>query len=184
MPHHVRHVALIVGSLRAESFNRKIADYVCQIAPQRWQISEIEIGDLPLYNQDRDDEPIEAYERVRGQLAAADVVLIVTPEHNRSVPAALKNVLDIASRPAGRGVWGGKKAAVITASPGSYGGFACGLHLRQILQSLGVSVLVTPELYLSRIQESVGSDGELDSSRTQAALKQFVQALDAWLVDA
>ncbi len=111
MPHHVRHVALIVGSLRAESFNRKIADYVCQIAPQRWQISEIEIGDLPLYNQDRDDEPIEAYERVRGQLAAADVVLIVTPEHNRSVPAALKNVLDIASRPAGRGVWGGKKSS-------------------------------------------------------------------------
>ena len=182
MPHNVRQVALIVGSLRAESLNRKIAQYVCDIAPARWQISEIEIGDLPLYDQGRDEEPIEAYERVRGQLAAADAVLIITPEHNRSIPAALKNVLDIASRPAGRSVWTGKKAALITASPGTYGGISCGLHVRQILQSLGVSVLVAPELYLSRVTEALDAEGKVADARTQTALKKWVQALDNWLV--
>ncbi|MFD1245946.1 NADPH-dependent FMN reductase [Paralysiella testudinis] len=183
MPHHVRHIALIVGSLRRDSINRKVADYITGVAPQRWQISEIEIGDLPLYNQDLDAEPIEAYERVRGQIAAADVVLVVSPEHNRSVPAAVKNILDIASRPAGRGVWAGKKAAVVTASPGVYGGLSAGLHLRQILQALGVSVLVAPEVYLSRAFDALDEQGQLTDARALALLNRFVQALDAWLVD-
>lgn len=183
MPHHVRHVALIVGSLRQHSFNRQIANYVREIAPARWQISEVHIDDLPLYNQDYDDEPIEVYERVRGQIDPADVVLIVSPEHNRSVPAALKNVIDIASRPVGRGVWSGKKAALLTASPSMYGGVMAGTHLRQILQVLGVQVLVGPEVHLGHVHEALDGESQLTDARIKALLQQFVVALDGWLVD-
>ena len=181
MDHQVRHLALVIGSLREGSYNRKVAEYIRSIAPDAWQISEIEIADLPLYNQDYDGQPIECYERVRSQIAAADGILFVTPEHNRSIPAALKNLLDIASRPAGRSVWAGKKAAVLTASIGGYGGINSGLHLRQILQMLGVTVLVQPEVYLARIQSALDEQGVLVESRTQRLLQQWVAAVDQWL---
>lgn len=182
MPHHVRHVALIVGSLRRDSVNRQVAEHIRRIAPERWQISEIEIGDLPLYNQDFDAEPIESYERVRGQLAAADVVVFVTPEHNRSIPAAVKNLIDIASRPAGRSVWSDKKAAVVTASPSLYGGLPAGLHLRQILQLLGVPVLMAPEVHLGQVFTAMDESGQLADAAVLALLEKFVRALDGWLV--
>lgn len=181
MAYSVRQIVLLIGSLRADSYNRKVAQYIRSIAPDYWQVSEVEIADLPIYNQDFDDQPIEVYERVRGQIAAADAVLFITPEHNRSVPAALKNVVDIVSRPAGRNVWAGKKAAVVTASTGSYGGINAGVHLRQILQMLGVTVLVQPEVYLTRIQEKVDELGVLNNERTQRFLQQFVHAFDRWL---
>ena len=108
-----KNIALVVGSLRRDSINRKIALYIQSIAPSSWQITEVQIGDLPVYNQDFDNESIAAYDRVRQQLQSADAVLFATPEHNRSIPAALKNLLDVASRPAGKGVWAGKRAAVV-----------------------------------------------------------------------
>ena len=111
-----KHIALVIGSLRRDSINRKIAQYIQSIAPASWVIDEIHIGDLPVYNQDFDAERIEAYERVRAQIKQADAVLFVTPEHNRSIPAAVKNLLDITSRPVGQSVWTGKRAAVVCAS--------------------------------------------------------------------
>ena len=137
-----KNIALVVGSLRRDSINRKIALYIQSIAPSSWQITEVQIGDLPVYNQDFDNESIAAYDRVRQQLQSADAVLFATPEHNRSIPAALKNLLDVASRPAGKGVWAGKRAAVVCASPSTYGGLSSGLHLRQVLESLGVTVML------------------------------------------
>lgn len=109
-------IALIIGSLRKESINRKFAEYIVSQMPDHVNIKEVDIADLPLYNQDYDDKTIDSYERVRQQLKDADAVLIVTPEYNRTMPAALKNVIDIASRPYKESVWTHKKVAVVTAS--------------------------------------------------------------------
>ena len=176
-----KNIALVVGSLRRDSINRKIALYIQSIAPSSWQITEVQIGDLPVYNQDFDNESIAAYDRVRQQLQSADAVLFVTPEHNRSIPAALKNLLDVASRPAGKGVWAGKRAAVVCASPSTYGGLSSGLHLRQVLESLGVTVMISPEVFLSKAFDLFNQQGEFDNERSQAFLQKFVTAWDAWL---
>lgn len=176
-----KNIALVVGSLRRDSINRKIALYIQSIAPSSWQITEVQIGDLPVYNQDFDNESIAAYDRVRQQLQSADAVLFVTPEHNRSIPAALKNLLDVASRPAGKGVWAGKRAAVVCASPSTYGGLSSGLHLRQVLESLGVTVMISSEVFLSKAFDLFNQQGEFDNERSQAFLQKFVTAWDAWL---
>ena len=176
-----KNIALVVGSLRRDSINRKIALYIQSIAPSSWQITEVQIGDLPVYNQDFDNESIAAYDRVRQQLQSADAVLFVTPEHNRSIPAALKNLLDVASRPAGKGVWAGKRAAVVCASPSTYGGLSSGLHLRQVLESLGVTVMISSEVFLSKSFDLFNQQGEFDNERSQAFLQKFVTAWDAWL---
>ena len=110
-------IALIIGSLSRASINRTVAQHLAAQAPEGVVVEEVQIGDLPLYTQDLDSESIPAYERVRAQLQAADAVLIVSPEHNRSMPAALKNAIDVCSRPAKKSVWNGKPLAVITASP-------------------------------------------------------------------
>ena len=123
-----------------------MAHYIAAQAPDGVAIEEIAIADLPLYTQDLDKQSVPAYDRIRARLKAANAVLIVSPEHNRSIPAAVKNVIDTASRPFGQSVWNGKKVAVVTASPGGYGGINSGLHLRQSLQSLGADVLIAPEV--------------------------------------
>lgn len=128
-----RDVAVLVGSLRKQSINRKLANALGQLAPASLKLSEIEIGQLPIYNQDSDEAPPAVWTSFRERIRAADAVLFVTPEHNRSVPAALKNALDIGSRPYGRSAWNGKPGAVVSASPGAIGGFGANHHLRQSL---------------------------------------------------
>lgn len=176
-----KHIALVIGSLRRDSINRKIAQYIQSIAPASWVIDEIYIGDLPVYNQDFDAERIEAYERVRTQIKQADAVLFVTPEHNRSIPAAVKNLLDIASRPAGQSAWTGKLAALVCASPSTFGGLSSGLHLRQVLEALGVQVMISPEVFLSKAFDLLNEQGEFANERSQAFVQKFVAAWDAWL---
>lgn len=166
-------IALIIGSLSQHSINRQIARAICQNVPADIDIEEVQIHDLPLYTQDLDSQSPAAYERVRAQIRHADAVLIVSPEHNRSMPAAMKNVLDIVSRPFGQNQWAGKKVAVVTASPGAYGGINAGLHLRQSLQAVGANVLSAPEVYLSR------ASAEVDE-RTQGFLTKFATAFWAW----
>lgn len=166
-------IALIIGSLRKESINRKFAEYIVSQMPECVTIKEVYIADLPLYNQDYDDTTIDSYERVRQQLKGADAVLIVTPEHNRTMPAALKNVIDIASRPYKESVWNHKKVAVLTASPGSFGGINSGLDVRKSLQMLSAQMMIDPEIYLSRATDSLNEDGSV-SERTQKFLQRFV----------
>ena len=168
-------IALVVGSLSRQSINRAVAQHLAAQAPACVSVVEVEIGDLPLYTQDLDKETVPAYERVRAQLCDADAVLLVSPEHNRSVPAALKNLLDIGTRPQGQSVWSGKKVAVVTASQGAYGGINAGVHLRQILQAMGANVLVAPEVYLSRANAQSPED-----ERTAAFLNKFAAAFYAW----
>src|SRR5258708_30314235 len=118
----IRDVAVFVGSLRKDSINRKVANALAELAPSSLKLSIIEIGQLPLYNQDGDASPPAAWTEFRTRVKAAAGVIFVTPDHNRSVPAALKNALDIASRPYGQSAWNGKPGAVVSASPGGIGG--------------------------------------------------------------
>ena len=166
-------IALIIGSLRKESINRKFAEYMVSQMPESVTIKEVYIADLPIYNQDYDDTTIDSYERVRQQLKGADAVLIVTPEHNRTMPAALKNVVDIASRPYKESVWTHKKVAVVTASPGSFGGINSGLDVRKSMQMLSAQMMIDPEIHLSRATDSLNDDGSV-SPRTQKFLQRFV----------
>lgn len=172
-------IALVIGSLSKQSINRAVAEHIAAQAPAGVKIEEVQIGDLPLYTQDRDAQNIPEYDRVRAQLKAADAVLIVSPEHNRSIPAAVKNLIDTTSRPYGQNVWNGKKVAVATASPGSYGGINSGLHIRQSLQSLGADVLIAPEVFLSRANAAL-DNGKVADERTAQFLNKFAAAFYAW----
>ncbi|MDO5288881.1 MAG: NAD(P)H-dependent oxidoreductase [Pseudomonadota bacterium] len=172
-------IALIVGSLSQPSLNRALAQHIAAQAPAGVTMEEVRIGDLPLYTQDLDSQSVPAYDRVRAQIKAADAVLIVSPEHNRAMPAAVKNIIDIASRPFGQNVWQGKKAAIVTASPGTYGGLTAGLQIRQSLQLLGVTVLTAPEVFLSRANAAL-ENGQVVNEQTADFLNKFAAAFYDW----
>nr|WP_317200802.1 NAD(P)H-dependent oxidoreductase [uncultured Psychrobacter sp.] len=169
-------IALIIGSLRKASINRKFAEYIVSQLPDDIKVEEVIIDDLPLYNQDYDDQSIDSYDRVRQQIKTANAVLIVTPEHNRTMPAALKNVIDIGSRPHGDSVWTTKRVAVVTASPGTYGGRSSGLDVRKSMQMLSAQMMISPEVYLGHATDSLDDAGQV-SERTQKFLKKFTDEL-------
>ena len=173
---NTKKLGLIIGSLRKDSINRMVAEYIVSQLPENIEVEEIEIAQLPLYNQDYDKQTIESYDQVRQKIKEVDTVLIVTPEHNRTLPAALKNVIDIASRPHGDSAWSGKKVAVVTASPGTYGGRQCGLDVRKSMQALSAKVMIAPEVYLSHASDSI-EDGKVSNEKTQQYLTKFADAL-------
>lgn len=169
-------VAILVGSLRKESINRRIARSICAIRGDNLECEMVEIGDLPLYNQDYDalPEQPEPYVRFRERIARADGILFCTPEYNRGVPGVLKNAVDVGSRPYGASVWNAKPAAIISASPGSIGGFGANHQLRQACVFLNMPVMQQPEAYLSNVtDDSFGEDGCLK----EGPLKEFVEKL-------
>src|SRR3954452_10321958 len=142
-------VSVLVGSLRRDSLNQKLAKALTELASPRLMLNTVEIGQLPLYNQDDDGEmPPEAWTTFRQRVRRADAVLFVTPEYNRSVPGALKNALDVGSRPYGQSVWTGKPGAVVSVSPGALGAFGANHHLRQSLVFLNVPAMQQPEAYI------------------------------------
>ena len=143
-----RRVAVVVGSLRKDSLNRKMAKALAAMAPPTLSLEIVEIGQLPLYNQDDDASPPAASVAFKEKIAGADAVLFITPEYNRSVPGVLKNAIDIASRPYGKSAWDGKPAGVMSVSPGAIGGFGANHHLRQSLVFLNMPALQQPEAYV------------------------------------
>ncbi|MGO8953937.1 MAG: NADPH-dependent FMN reductase [Rhodomicrobium sp.] len=177
----VYRVAVLVGSLRKDSINRKVAKALIGLAPASLELGIVEIGDLPLYNQDYDGNPPEAWKAFRGKIRAADAVLFVTPEYNRSVPGPLKNALDAGSRPYGHSAWDGKPGAVVSASPGAIGGFGANHHLRQSLVFLNVPAMQQPEVYLSGADKLFGEDGKIANQDTAALLQKFMQAFADWI---
>ena len=176
-----RDVVVIVGSLRKGSINRKVANALVELAPARLKLSIIEIGHLPIYNQDGDDNPPAEWSAFRDRIGAADAVLFVTPEHNRSVPAALKNALDVGSRPYGKSAWSGKPGAVVSASPGAIGGFGANHHLRQSLVFLNVPAMAQPEAYIGGADKLFDANGKLVNDATRTFLQGFMQSYDAWI---
>lgn len=177
----IRDVAVIVGSLRKDSINRKLAHALVEAAPAGLKLSVTEIGQLPIYNQDGDENPPAEWTAFRERITAADAVLFVTPEHNRSVPAALKNAIDIGSRPYGKNAWSGKPGAVVSASPGGIGGFGANHHLRQSLVFLNVPAMAQPEAYIGGADKLFGADGKLANDGTRKFLQTFMQAYEAWI---
>ena len=167
-------IAIIVGSLREGSINRKVARSICGLRDDNLDCSMIEIGDLPLYNQDYDANPPEQYVRFRQQIAAADGVLFCSPEYNRGIPGVLKNAIDVGSRPYGQSVFDKKPAAIVTASPGSIGGFGANHQIRQACVFLNMPVMQQPEAYLGQ----VGDDSFDDSGcLKEGPLKELVTVL-------
>lgn len=176
-----RNVAVLVGSLSIGSINRKVANALIELAPEGLKLSIIEIGQLPIYNQDREVKPPTDWTAFRERIRAADAVIFVTPEHNRSVPAALKNAIDIGSRPYGNSVWSGKPGAVVSASPGGIGGFGANHHLRQSLVCLDVPVMAQPEAYLGGADKLFDASGKLVNDGTRKFLQGFMHAYGAWV---
>lgn len=174
-------IAVLVGSLRKESFTRKIARAAIALAPNLKE-RIVEIGDLPLYNQDLDNNtPPPQWVRFRDELHGADAVLFATPEYNRSVPGALKNAIDVGSRPPGKSVFAGKPAAVISVTPGSVGAFGANHHLRQSLVFLDMPTLQQPEIYISGVAKLLDEQGNLTNDGTRDLLKKFSQAFEKWI---
>src|SRR5437868_8654945 len=176
-----RDVAVLVGSLRKDSFNRKLALALAGLAPAGLKLELVEIGQLPLYNQDDDAAPPDAWVAFRDRIRRADAVLFVTPEYNRSVPAPLKNAIDVGSRPYGKSAWDGKPGAVISASPGAVGGFGANHHLRQSLVFLNVPVLQQPEAYIGGADKFFDADGKLANEGTRKFIQQFLTAFAGWI---
>lgn len=174
-------VAVLVGSLRKESFNRKMANVLRRMAPPSLDLAIVEIGNLPLYNQDDDAHPPAASAAFKARIQEADAVLFVTPEYNRSVPGVLKNAIDIASRPYGKSAWDGKPAAVISVSPGAIGGFGANHHLRQSLVFLNMPTLQQPEAYIGGAADLFDAQGNLAKDSTREFLRKFLTAFEQWI---
>ena len=175
----VRNVAVVVGSLRKDSVSRKLAKAFAALAPNL-KLNVVEIGDLPHFDQDLESDPPAQWVRFREEIAAADAVLFVTPEFNRSVPGALKNAIDVGSRPYGQSVWNGKPGAVISLSPGAIGGFGANHHLRQSLVFLNVPLL-SQEAYVSNAYALLDDNGELINEGTTEFLRAYGQQFSAWI---
>ena len=176
-----KNVAVIVGSIRRGSLNRKMALALAAMAPESLKLEIAEIADLPLYNQDDDAQPPAASVAFKEKIARADAVLFVTPEYNRSVPGVLKNAIDVASRPYGKSAWDGKPAGVISVSPGAIGGFGANHHLRQSLVFLNMPVLQQPEAYVGGAGDLFDEAGGVKKPDTKKFLDTFLAAFAAWV---
>ena len=180
-----RKVAVLVGSLRKESFSRKLAKAIAAVAPANLTFDFVEIGQLQPFNQDLEATPTAEWTAFREQVKSADAVLFVTPEYNRSVPGVLKNAIDVGSRPYGSSVWNGKPAAVVSNSPGAIGGFGAYHHLRQSLVFLNMPTLNQPETYVGNVATLFDPNGELINEGTREFLtgfgKTFAQLIETHL---
>lgn len=173
-------VAVLVGSLRKESLNRKVARALAELASPSLKLSIVEIGGLALYNEDIDGTPPAAYTAFREQIRNSDALLFVTPEYNRSVPGVLKNAIDVGSRPYGQSAWSGKPGAVISVSPGAVGGFGANHHLRQSLVFLDVPCMQQPEAYVGGAGSLFDEHGKL-SEKTRPFLQGFIDSYARWV---
>ena len=176
-------VAVLVGSLRKDSFNRKVANALSAVAPASLKTEIVEIGPLPLYNQD-DDVPGKvppAWQSFRDRIKRANAVLFVTPEYNRSVPGVLKNAIDVGSRPYGQSAWEGKPGAVISVSPGAIGAYGANHHLRQSMVFLNVPMMQQPEAYVGGAANLFDDKGNMSNASTREFLGKFMQAFAAWI---
>lgn len=174
-------IAVLVGSLRKDSYNLKVAKVLEHLAPSTLTLNIIQIGDLPLYNEDIDtDNPPASYTRFRQELMTCQGVIFVTPEYNRSVPAVIKNAIDVGSRPYGKSVWGKKPAAIISVSPGAIGGFGANHHLRQSLVFLDMPTMQQPEAYFGGVANVFDENGNI-ADKSKSFLQQFIDAYAAWV---
>ena len=173
-------IAVIVGSLRRESLNRKLADAIARLAPADFQFTQLQIGDLPLYNQDDDANQAASVLRLKREVSAARGILFVTPEYNRSMPGVLKNALDHASRPYGKSAWAGKPAGVLGVSVGAAGTALAQQHLRNTLAYLDMPTLGQPEVFLQAKEGLFDADGNI-GEKSRDFLQGWMNGFVAWV---
>ncbi|HLU01174.1 MAG TPA: NAD(P)H-dependent oxidoreductase [Advenella sp.] len=173
-------IAVIVGSLRKDSFNRKLASAIVKLAPPEFSFKQLDIGDLPLYNQDDDAQQAACVKRLKTELAAAQGLLFVTPEYNRSMPGVLKNAIDHASRPYGQNAWAGKPAGVLGASIGSIGTAMAQQHLRNVLAYLDVPTLGQPEAFI-HVKDGLFDDAGNIGPDSRKFLQGWMDRYVAWV---
>ncbi|MEP6702438.1 MAG: NAD(P)H-dependent oxidoreductase [Betaproteobacteria bacterium] len=176
-----RTVAVLVGSLRRDSLNRKMAKALIAMAPATLELRIVEIRELPLYNQDDDAAPAQAVIDFKEAVAKSDAVLFVTPEYNRSIPGVLKNAIDVGSRPYGKSAWSGKPAAVMSVSPGAAGGMGANHHLRQSLIFLDMPTMQQPEAYIGGAAKLFDEQGAISVEATREFLQKFLAAFNQWI---
>jgi chromate reductase len=173
-------IAVVVGSLRQDSFNRKLADATAKLAPAEFSFTQVKIGDLPLYNQDDDANQAGAVKRLKAEIAAAHGLLFVTPEYNRSIPGVLKNAIDHASRPYGQSAWAGKPAGMLGVSVGAIGTALAQQHLRAILAALDVPTLAQPELFIQAKVDLFDAAGGIGAG-SRKILQLWMERYVAWV---
>jgi chromate reductase len=173
-------IAVIVGSLRRESFNRKLANALCAMGPESFEFRQLEIGDLPLYNQDDDQHQHPNVLRLKDEVKQSQGLLFVTPEYNRSVPGVLKNAIDHASRPYGQSAWAGKPAGVIGISVGAIGTALAQQHLRNMLAYLDVPTLGQPEAFLQAKEGFFDADGNIGQA-SREFVRGWMDRYVAWI---
>lgn len=174
-------IGILVGSLRKDSFNRKVALNLIQLSPASLDMALIDIGQLSFFNQDDEPNPPAAWTHFRQAIQALDGFILVTPEYNRSIPAVLKNALDIGSRPYGQNLWNDKPCAIVSASIGAMGGFGANHHLRQSMVFLNAPCLQQPEVYLSFVEKLFDAQGQLINEDTKTFLTQFIDTFEKWV---
>ncbi len=174
-------IAVLVGSLRRDSFNRHLAQALVKLAPAQFEFAPVGISDLPLFNQDDEGHPSEPVRRFKTEIAQAQGVLFVTPEYNRSIPGVLKNAIDQGSRPYGQSVWGDKPAGVIGISVGAIGTALAQQHLRTVLAYLDMPTLGQPEMFLQNKPGFFNADGSLGNDDTRQFLQKFVERFADWV---
>lgn len=174
-------IVVIVGSIRANSISGMVANALAEVAPENLKLEQVPIAHLALYNQDLDENPPAEWVAFKERIQKADGVIFVTPEHNRSMPTALKNALDIASRPYGHNAWSGKPGLVVSQSPGAIGGFGANHHLRQCLTFLNVLVVQQPEIYLSQSHKNFDESGKLANESTRGFLSSAMETFAGWV---
>lgn len=175
-----KNIAVLIGSLRKDSFSKSVAKSLMPLFPSDYNLEIVEIGDLPLYNQDYDDldQVPEAYTTFRNKMKTMDAVLFVTPEYNRSVPAVLKNTLDVGSRPYGASIWDNKPAEIVSVSPGAISGFGANHHLRQSLVFLNMPTVQQPEAYIGNVMNLLDDNQEITNPDTLKFFQAIVDAFD------
>lgn len=174
-------IAVLVGSLRVESYNRQLAQALIELAPSDFSLRVLRIDDLPLYNQDDDDSPDESVTRLKSEISASHGVLFVTPEYNRSIPGVLKNAIDHASRPYGQSAWAGKPAGVVGASIGAPGTSMAQQHLRNMLAYLDMPTLGQPEVFIHVTDDMFDPEGRLANAGTEKFLRTWMDKYVAWV---
>lgn len=174
-------IAVVVGSLRRDSFNRQLANAVIALAPPELSFNHVRIDDLPLYNQDDDSSPADSVKRLKGEIKTAQGILFVTPEYNRSIPGVLKNAIDHASRPYGQSVWAGKPAGVMGVSVGAAGTSMAQQHLRNILAYLDMPALGQPEVFIQVKDGLFDEGGNIADAGSKAFLQGWMDRYAAWV---
>lgn len=174
-------VAVIVGSIRKESFNRKVAEEFIRLAPQSLELKIVEIKELSFFSEDIENDPPQEWIRFKEEISASDAILFVAPEYNRTISGVLKNAMEIGARPPKQNSWKGKPGAVATVTPGAIGGLGANKTIREAAVSLNIPVMQQPEAYIGQIKDKMLEDGKTVNEKTEKFLQDFLTAFEKWI---